>query len=563
MDAVATPLVSLQSQFIKTRPSGPIPADILICGEAPGAEEEVKGVPFVGTSGAELDRMLHEAGFLRSDCFLTNVCKYRPPENKIEHFFLDKKQTKPNELILEGIAELRDEIRKVRPRLILLMGKTALWAVTGRVGITKWRGSMLEHHYQTPDGVQHVALLMPTYHPALILREWGWRSIAIHDLRRAKEALDRGCWPGKEKRYLVRPSFTDAMDCLGDLIRRANVRQRQGFPPLPLSNDLETRGGYIACSGYAWSRTDAICIPNMCVERPTGYFTLDEDVSLWQRERELCTHPHIELVGQNYLYDAQYTARRRGYVPRLRHDTRLMQHVAWPGLPQGLDFLSSMYAKHHVYWKDEGKEWNPKIPEDDYWAYNCDDSTSTLEVFFGLERMLRRLGLYDLYRFQMRMWWSILRMMLRGIKVDTLRRGEIAGKLMLAAQERQNELNAILGREFNTQSFPQMSGLFYGELKCKVVRNKQTRRPTCDEDALKLFAMREPLLRPIVERITEIRAINTLNSNVVQARCPDGRMRSQFSPTAVSFRWTSSKDAFGDGTNLQNWTKGDEEEEEA
>src|SRR3990172_7475317 len=120
---------------IKTRPSGPCPAEVIAVGEAPGADEEVKGVPFVGTSGQELTRMLHEAGFVREEMFLTNVCKYRPPENKIEAFFLDSKMTKPNELVLEGINELREDIKRVKPKLILALGATPLWALIGFRGI--------------------------------------------------------------------------------------------------------------------------------------------------------------------------------------------------------------------------------------------------------------------------------------------------------------------------------------------------------------------------------------------------------------------------------------------
>lgn len=405
-----------------------------------------------------------------------------------------------------------------------------------------------------------MALLMPTYHPALVLYEWSWRPIAVHDLRRAAEGLERGCWPGKEKRYITRPSFPDTVEILNALLTLA--RKHEPDHPLPLSSDLETRGGFIACSGIAWSRTEAICIPNMCIERPTGYFTLDEDIAVWALERELLTHSCVEVIGANYLYDAQYFARRRGYVPRVRHDTRLMQHVAWPGLPQSLAFVSSMYNEHYVYWKDEGKEWNPKKhPEDNYWAYNCDDSTNTFEAWQRLMRVLRRLGLYDQYRFQMRMWYSILRIMLRGARIDTMLRGKVAGELFQALEERQQKLNYILGYNINLDSNPQVHNLFYQQLQCKVVRNRKTKRPTCDEDALKVFAQREPLLRPIVELVTELRSIGTLMSNVVQAKLSyDGRIRSQFSPTAETLRWTSSKDAFGEGTNLQNWTKGDEPE---
>jgi len=345
------------------------------------------------------------------------------------------------------------------------------------------------------------------------------------------------------------------MDCLGDLLRRANSG------PLSISSDLETRAGFIACHGIAWSAREAISIPSMCVERPTGYFTAEQDLAIWQRTRELMTHGHVEVIGQNYLYDAQYFARRWGYVPRLQHDTMFMQHVAFAGLPKGLDFLSSMYRTHHRYWKDEGKNWNPKVPEDKLWAYNCEDAIATWEVRYALEKIIRDLGLWDVYRFQMHLWRPVLRMMLRGIRIDQLLKGKIAGDLLQAIDSRQRNLDYIVGYPLNVQSPKQMANLFYEQLGCKLVRNRKTKQPTCDEDALLLFAEREPLFRPVVELCIDLRSLGVMMSNVIQAPLDaDGRLRCSFNPAATEvYRFNSSKNAFGGGTNMQNWTKGDEE----
>lgn len=535
---------------VKTKPSGPVPAQVMIIGEAPGAEEEVAGIPFVGYSGQELTRMLHEAGFLREECFLTNVCKYRPPMNDISAFFIDSKQTKPNELIQEGIRELRDEIRAVAPRLILALGNTPLWALTGVRGITKWRGSML-HLENDSSRIP----LMPTYHPALILREWSYRAIAIHDLKRARACLLNGGWPKRDVRFRLRPSYEEAMETLGALLQRARSEL------LELASDLETRSGYIACHGMAWSESDAISIPFMCVERPSGYWTLDEEVNLWERQRELLEHENVSVIGQNYLYDAQYFARRWGYVPRLRHDTMFMQHVAYAALPKGLDFLSSMYRPYHRYWKDEGKNWDKHMPEDQLWSYNCEDAIATWEVRHALEKVLRSMpNQWQLYQFQMRLWRPILDMMLRGVRIDERRRSETAAKLVEAVESKKQEIERILGQPFNVNSPKQMKELFYDQLKCKLVVNRKTRQPTCDEDALRLFGEREPLLRCLTERIGDIRSLGTLLSNILEAeRDADGRMRTGFSPTKETLRWSSSKNAFGGGTNMQNWTKGDED----
>lgn len=536
---------------IKTKSSGPLDAKIMIIGEAPGADEEIAGVPFVGTSGMELTKMLHEAGILRSECYLTNVCKYRPPENKIEYFFLDDKRTKPNELIVEGVAELKEEIVQVKPALIIALGNTPLWALKGTNGITKWRGSMLSYGS---------AMLMPTYHPAHILRQWEVRSIAIHDLKRGARALEANGWPEDLSRIQVRPSFSDVMDVLATLIKRAN----ESKDPLPLASDLETRRKYIACHGIAWSDTEAISIPTLCVERPTGYWTLDQELAIWEHERTLLTHENVEIIGQNYLYDAQYFARRRGYVPRLRHDTMFQQHVAFAGLPKGLDFLSSMYCRHHVYWKNEGKEWDVSIPEEQYWGYNGKDAIKTFECWTVLNKVLESMGLMEIYRFQMELWHEVLEMMLLGIRVDALSRGRIANELMTAAQSRNERLTAILEHELNVNSPKQVMDLFYNQLGQKVIRNRKTKKPTGDEEALTLIAQREPLLKVLTEPITDLRSIGVMMSNVIKAELDhDGRIRSNFSPTAETYRWKSSKNAFGGGTNLQNWTKGDEDKEAA
>jgi uracil-DNA glycosylase family 4 len=543
---------------VKTRSSGPVPADILGVGEAPGAEEEIQGIPFVGSSGQEATRILHEAGFVRSEWFLTNVCKYRPPENKIEEFFLDSKRMKPNDLLAEGVRELHEEIRRVKPKLIVGFGDTALWALTGKHGITKWRGSTLEYD----DGERKIPFL-PTYHPALIMREWSYRAVTVHDLRaRGKVMLEQGVRVPDYK-FEVRPSFEKVMERLAWLLDRAEEMQRQG-KKLRLAYDLETRLGYIACLGIAWSRLEAICIPFMCVERPTGYWNVDQETALWLRLRILSEHPNVEVVGQNFLYDAQYFARRWGFIPNLKHDTMFMQNVAFAGMPKGLDFLSSMYCQFHRYWKDEGKDWEPGVPEEQLWSYNCTDAVATFEVAEVLLELLERLKLSEQYKFQMRLWPCVLRMMLRGLRVDELRRGSVAGEIIQASTDRQQTLNEILGEEINVRSPKQLATLFYDVLKQKKVLNRQTRRPTCDEEALKLIAEREPLLRCITEPIVDLRSLGVMMSNIIKAPLDaDGRIRSAFSPTAETYRWTSSKNAFGGGTNLQNWTKGDEDKEKS
>jgi DNA polymerase-1 len=242
----------------------------------------------------------------------------------------------------------------------------------------------------------------------------------------------------------------------------------------------------------------------------------------------------------------------------------LMQNVAFPGLPKGLDFLSSMYRRRHVYWKDEGKLWDSKMPEERLWGYNCEDAVATFEIHLVLEHVLRELNLWELYEFQMEVWEVAFEMMLRGVRIDQLSRGKIAAQMLEAIQDREQALNYILGRPFNVRSPKQCHFLFYSELNCRIIKDRKTKKPTANDDAMQIWAREEPLLRPIIRRISDVRSLGVVLSNTVQSRLdPDGRMRSSFSPTAETFRWTSSESAFDTGGNMQNWTKGDEDAEES
>ena len=100
---------------------GPVPADIMIVGEAPGAEEEAQGVPFVGKSGQLLSNALQDAGINREACYITNVVKFRPEGNR----------TPTQEEIINGWPLLVDELWDVQPKYILLLGAVPLFAFSG------------------------------------------------------------------------------------------------------------------------------------------------------------------------------------------------------------------------------------------------------------------------------------------------------------------------------------------------------------------------------------------------------------------------------------------------
>ena len=165
---------------------GPMSPKLLILGEAPGLEELAAGKPFVGSSGRELDKLLKDAGINRSDCWITNVCKYYvPPNFPKQKIPFSVRADKEGIDIQEQLVHLQNEINSINPNCILALGGTALWALSGKTKISNYRGSILY-------GMGHK--FVATYHPAHLLHAasgaemkgyWN-RQIMIFDFKRAK-----------------------------------------------------------------------------------------------------------------------------------------------------------------------------------------------------------------------------------------------------------------------------------------------------------------------------------------------------------------------------------------
>lgn len=544
---------------------GPIPSRIMLIGEAPGENEEREGTPFVGASGQELNRMLQEAGIMRSECYVTNVCKIRPPDNQISAFVATTKReiTERHKLLRdryctpevhEGYAELLTEIEMVQPKIIVAFGNLAMWVLTGQWGILKWRGSLLQVAYGGPK-------VIPTIHPAAILREWSNRAVVLNDLRRVKRHMTSRIYDNKpEWRFQIRPTYGQATQTLKELLVISDTSELTW-----LDFDIETRNGYIDCIGISWSRSDAICIPFMAAGKPAGYWHEDEEAEIIYLLYKLLTHPKVFIRWQNGLYDAQYVYRHWHFIPRGGQDTMISQHSVFAALPKGLAFLASMYADWYVYWKDEGKIAS-NIPEDQRWRYNLQDCVYTREVGEVLAQTVIKMKLSTVEARQQALFWPVLKAMLSGVRVDPKRRADMAVDIQEELSAREAFLFTVLGHSINPSSPKQMQALFYEDLqqppilKRVTIQGRQVMRPTCDDEALTKIGAREPLIRPICNAIADIRTLQKLLKDFVMMPLDeDGRMRCSFNiagdaggkSAPYSYRLSSGQNAFGSGGNLQ------------
>lgn len=148
-------------------------ATLVFVGEAPGADEDIQGEPFVGKAGQLLTRMIEAMGFAREDVYICNVIKCRPPGNR---------NPEPDE-VAACEPFLKKQLAAIRPRMIVALGKFAAQCLLrDDTPISRLRGN-----FRSYEGVQ----LMPTFHPAYLLRDPGRKKEAWEDLKAVLAALRR------------------------------------------------------------------------------------------------------------------------------------------------------------------------------------------------------------------------------------------------------------------------------------------------------------------------------------------------------------------------------------
>ena len=147
-------------------------AQLMFVGEAPGHDEDLQGKPFVGAAGQLLTKMIEAMGLTRQDVYICNVLKDRPPGNR----------TPLPEEMAACLPFLEEQVAVIEPRVICTLGSIATKALLGpHIAITRVRGDVREYR-----GIP----LVPTFHPAYLLRNPQAKTFAWADLKLVKKLLD-------------------------------------------------------------------------------------------------------------------------------------------------------------------------------------------------------------------------------------------------------------------------------------------------------------------------------------------------------------------------------------
>lgn len=335
-------LPGLANDVLFAHTSGPRNASLVLVGEAWGESEAKVGLPFQGAAGAELTRMLAEAGIPRSSCLLTNVFNSRPPNNKIDLYFTNKAGGTPGEppirqgkyLLpehLPDVLRLRAQLRAWQPNLVVALGATACWAILGTGNVTALRGTV-----RTAPEESGFCKVLPTYHPSAVLRNWSFRPIVAADLLKAARERDFSEIRRPQRRVIVNPTLPEVLAYCTRL------------HPI-LSVDIETKLGQITCIGFASAIDSAFVVPFVTDHGDHSYWGFEDELMVWRAIKGLLESP-VQKLFQNGLYDLQYLARMGIRPANCTADTMLLHHALYPELKKSLGFLGSIYTNEPA-WK--------------------------------------------------------------------------------------------------------------------------------------------------------------------------------------------------------------------
>jgi uracil-DNA glycosylase family 4 len=532
-----------------------MPARIMFIGEAPGREEVIERKPFVGAAGRLLKQILHSVGINPAQCYFTNICKYQPPRNKLSAFF-DQKTGFPGPEILEGLAELREEIEACKPNVICLLGANPLWALTsdcakwnhsrdqqtgyamGWSGITDWRGSIIP-----ANALGGERKCVATYHPAAILRKWDWGEYLRLDLARVREQSSFPEIRRPQRQLLINPQGADRL-----AFRERLLASSSEF----ISADIEHLPGprFIGAS--------------FCADSGEAGFIATKTSSDIAFVRSIFESGK-PLAFQNGMFDCatlEYWYNIRAFE-NFKYDTMLASHAAYLELPKDLGTLCSIYTEQPCYWTKINWEAikRGKQSIEVVYDYGGIDAWVTHEVRLAQEAdELTNPAVRHWYEHELALVRPLWKMDRKGILVDKVGLAKLRSDLE-ANIARLSELTGFAaGKDINVMSGPQLKAYLIDDLGLKAAKKTKGGRVSLDDKALAAMSLaaKNDQQRTAIRLVREERRDRSLISKFCNITFgSDSRFRCTHNPGGTNTGRLSSHafDPTGEGDNGQNIPK--------
>lgn len=527
---------------------GAFHAELAVIAEAPGEREVETGRPLVGGSGSKLWEVLRRFRVTRTDCYITNVSKRQVSLGN------DKRHPINRHELESWYSLLQWELSQLpNLRVVLILGNLALQAITGRSGITDWRGSVID--VELPNGRKVTCVC--TFNPAMVLRDPRTEIPFKHDCSKLRRVLDN------DYRVIpvvshINPTFKEAMEFIKHI----------GSEAEPIAYDVEVISQETACIGFANNPNEGMCISfrNLVDQQ----YELAEERQLRRQIQYLLASPNAQLITQNGMFDASWLSYKDRITPKAHYfDTMLAHHTLYPLLPHNLGYITTQYTTRPFY-KNEKHEWREGGDIDAFWHYNVQDCCNTWAACQGMLSELKAQSL-DKFFFDhvMRLQPHLIRMTVGGVLIDKSLKSQLTNQLQKDIAELLEKFyDAVYEATHLDDYFPNprspkdMSDLMFSKLKL-VGRGASTDKTNRDH-MYAHPATTEPkraVLRALNDYVTEQKFYSTYATAGIDE---DGRMRCTYQQTGVQsapgrlsstgMLWghMEGKEFINHGGNLQN-----------
>lgn len=509
-------------------------ADILIVGEAPGAEEDESNRVFIGRAGKKLNWLCEKAG-------IENMHRRT---NAVRCFPHGTPTVGPINICREYLVA---EIRKHKPKVIVAAGRIAMKSLLGLDGIKENRGFWNTY----TDGKKSYPVI-PTYHPASALRRWNEDEIIIHDLAEAKRVVKRG----KVPKYKPCKIQVVGQDCSIDDFYH-DLRTKKVISLDAEFTHMDHTRGRVVCFSFAGDEDLGYVVPFLhCGDELYWYRGVDHQRAIRAIEK-LMWDKRISKVGQVAAKDFCYLRKMGIEVNGYAMDTALAHSVLNENLPHSLTFLTGWYKLPFGHY-DIGMDWYKtsgskdstaenrmlECPDNQLWEYAGLDAVSTLIVS---RKIAEGLVAADRWKVPFRsvkqkQFPRLVELSWNGMMFDNDRLVCLIDSGIKEIKKYDTKLKKITQREdFNSNSPAQVVEV----LKAKNllgVAPKKTKGGSIssDESVLKKLAKSSKFCDYILRYRKISKRVSTFYLPILENISPDGRYRADYNAhTPATHRWSA------------------------
>lgn len=450
---------------------GPVPADVMVIGEAPGFREDEVSRPFSGKSGRLLDETFDKFGLDRSEMFISNVNKCRPPENRT-----------PNKTEQKACRPFLDaEIEHVKPKYILTLGNAAL-SVIRKSGIMKHRGEV------APFGDAQV---FSTVHPAAVLRNPRYAQLFESDIAAFARLVRGQAPPPAPRTYLVMDKNALAKAC--QAILRADA----------VAYDFETSGfdentEQVATIAFAVKPDLVFVVPIHHPENPWS----NPDKVLRAIGKALVS-TKAKKIAHNAKFDDKWFL-VKGIPVYADFDTMIAAHLINENWFKSLKVLSTMLLGVDA-WADVDLNNGGAMRESlkKLARYNGKDAAYTLQLYYLFRDMLKKPGNERTLRLFTKLLMPASRALTdierKGIWIDRQRLAETRIAVQEEIEKANDNLVHLVGYQANWNSPQQLARILFEELKLPVIELTGTGAASTKESVLLRLRDKNPIAQAILD----------------------------------------------------------------